>query len=196
MSHSVSCTHALVKHQAQRPQSRLRLLQVSKCNTNCGVSTVCVIIRHRNSSPASEFKEFRLKLWDHKSLFLEFYIFFLKTPWKACSEAVNQGQMDSVFRVLHSVCVFAQVWKASISSFKQGKVKQNKLRGKKRQRIRELASWTTQVIGKSDFLIWVPSFYKHLSAHPRVAQIPPKSPWSPPRTTKVITYWGQSRVMT
>lgn len=77
VSHSASCTHGLVKHQAQRPQSHLRLLQVvSRCNANCHVSTVCVILWHRNSSPASEFKEFRLKFWDHSLLFLEFYMLF------------------------------------------------------------------------------------------------------------------------
>lgn len=98
VSHSASCTHALVIHQAQRSQSHLRVLQVvSKCNTNCSVSTVSVNLWHRNSSPDSEFKEFTLKLWDHTSLFLEFYLLFLKTCWKAYSEAVNQGQMDSVF---------------------------------------------------------------------------------------------------
>lgn len=79
-------------------EATIPILQVvSKSNTNCSVSTACVILWRRNSSSASEFKEFRLKLWDHRPLFLEFYILFLKTLWKAYPEAVNQGQMDSAF---------------------------------------------------------------------------------------------------
>lgn len=101
-----TCTCKISSSEATIPLGHLQV--VSKCNVNCHVSTVCVILWHRNCSSASEFKEFRVKLWDHSFLFLEFHMLFLKTHWKAYSEAVNQEQMDSV-------CVFAQVWKALIS---------------------------------------------------------------------------------
>lgn len=83
VSFSLLRIHTCKTRSSKRSQSHLRLLHVKKCNANCGAYEVCVIIRHRNSSPASEFKEVRLKLWDRRSLFLEFYILFLKTPWKA-----------------------------------------------------------------------------------------------------------------
>lgn len=69
---------------------------------------------------------------------------------------MNQGQLDSVFSLFAYVDKFRKL--LSVGSKRVKLRKTNWGGGGRGKAGRQIASWMTQLTGKSDFLVWVPSF--------------------------------------